>query len=169
MIQRKVDVLAEADRRLLVAASVQGYEFDGAVMAKVLGIDPVDIEEQLEVIDHIHGFVRRIREQEFPDGTLTLRYRFVHVLYQNRLHASVTPARRVALSLAVGKALETFYRDKTVDIASELAVLYSAAREFSLAVDYFRTAAKRAADVFAYEEALVLGRRALDALRMLPA
>jgi len=168
MIQRKVDVLAEADRRLLVAASVQGYEFDGAVMAKVLGIDPVDIEEQLEVIDHIHGFVRRIREQEFPDGTLTLRYRFVHVLYQNRLHASVTPARRVALSLAVGKALETFYRDKTVDIASELAVLYSAAREFSLAVDYFRTAAKRAADVFAYEEALVLGRRALDALRMLP-
>ena len=133
MIQRKIDLLSEADRKLLVAASVQGYEFDGAVMARVLGIDAADIEEQLDVIDRIHGFVRRVREQEFPDRTLTLRYRFVHVLYQNRLYASITPARRIAVSLAVSKALEAFYKDKTAEIASELAVLYEAAREFSLA------------------------------------
>jgi hypothetical protein len=55
MIERKIDQLSEADRRLLVAASVQGYEFDGAVMARVLGIDAVDIEEQLDVID-VGGF-----------------------------------------------------------------------------------------------------------------
>src|SRR5262249_32136681 len=31
MIQRKIDQLGEDDRRLLIAASVQGYEFDSAV------------------------------------------------------------------------------------------------------------------------------------------
>ena len=34
MIQRKIDLLTEADRKLLVAASVQGYEFDGAVFTR---------------------------------------------------------------------------------------------------------------------------------------
>src|SRR5262249_53204379 len=111
-----------------------------------------------------HGFVRRLREQEFPDGTLTLRYRFVHVLYQNALYASLTPARKTLLSLAAGKALEEFNRDNTPSIALELAVLYEVAREFPAASDYFRRAAKKAVDVFAYEEAYLLCRRALDCL-----
>ena len=34
MIQRMIDQLGEDDRRLLVAASVQGYEFDSAVVAR---------------------------------------------------------------------------------------------------------------------------------------
>ena len=168
MIQRKIDLFSDADRRLLVAASVQGYEFDGAIVAKVLGVDPADIEDRLDVIDRIHGFVRQVRELEFPDRTLTLRYQFVHVLYQNLLYASLTPARKASLSRAVGKALEECYGDKTGDIVSELAVLFEAARDFSLATDYFQLAARKAADLFAYEEAFLLGRRALDALRALP-
>src|SRR4029079_4837553 len=98
---------------------------------------------------------------------LTLRYRFVHVLYQNLLYASLTPTRKIALSRDIGKALESSYRDQTADIASELAVLYETAREFSRAADYFRVAAKKAADLYAYEEAFVLGQRALSALRAL--
>ena len=35
MIERKVTQLDEEDRKLLVTASVQGYEFDSAVVAKV--------------------------------------------------------------------------------------------------------------------------------------
>jgi predicted ATPase len=168
MIQRKIDVLDENGRRVLTAASVQGYEFDGAVVAKVLRLDPVEVEDELDALDRVHGFVRRAREQQFPDRTLTLRYRFVHVLYQNRLYASLAPARRASLSRAVAEALESFYRDKANDIASELAVLYESGREFSRAADYFRVAAQKAADVFAYEEALAVGRRALDQLRALP-
>src|SRR5262249_45712153 len=37
MIQRKIDQLSESDRRLLSAASVQGAQFDAAVVARVLG------------------------------------------------------------------------------------------------------------------------------------
>jgi hypothetical protein len=53
--------------------------------------------------------VRTVREQEFPDRTLTLRYRFVHVLYQNALYASLGPTRRASLSAAVAQALQGYY------------------------------------------------------------
>jgi tetratricopeptide (TPR) repeat protein len=168
MIERKIDGLEDADRRLLVTASVQGYEFDGVVVARLLRLDPGDVEERLAGLERIHGFVRTVGEVEYPDRTLTLRYRFVHVLYQNLLYSTLTPSRRVALSKAVGDALEGFYRDKTAEMVSELAVLFEAAREFSRAAEYFHLAAKKAAGVFAYEEALMLGRRALGMLRALP-
>ena len=48
MIQRKIDQLGEDDRRLLVAASVQGYEFDSAVVARVLERDAAQVEERLD-------------------------------------------------------------------------------------------------------------------------
>src|SRR5439155_1668379 len=68
MIQRTIDLLGETDRRLLNAASVQGHEFDAAVVARVVGVEPADAEEQLDTIDRIHGLVRRAREQELPDA-----------------------------------------------------------------------------------------------------
>src|SRR5262249_3507645 len=101
MIQRKIDQLGEDDRRLLVAATVQGYEFDSAVVARVLERDAAEVEERLDELDRVHAFVRVVREQELPDRTLTLRYRFVHVLYQNALYASLGPTRRASLSAAV--------------------------------------------------------------------
>jgi hypothetical protein len=76
LIQKKIAQPGEADRRLLAAAGVQGYEFDSAVVARVLGRDATEVEERLEVLDRVHGLVRLRREQEFPDGTLTLRYQF---------------------------------------------------------------------------------------------
>src|SRR5262249_45558655 len=78
MIQRKIDQLSEADRRLLVAASVQGYEFQAATVARALMLDRAEVEERLETLERVHAFVRRVAEKEFPDGTLTIHYRFVH-------------------------------------------------------------------------------------------
>ena len=86
MIQRKVEQLSPADRQLLMAASVQGPEFDSAVVAQVLGREPADVEERLDALQRIHFIVRLIREQTLPNRTLTLRYGFVHVLYQNALY-----------------------------------------------------------------------------------
>src|SRR5262249_34954582 len=48
MIERKIAQLGEEDRRLLVAASVQGFELEAAVVAQALALDAADVEEQLE-------------------------------------------------------------------------------------------------------------------------
>src|SRR5262249_45399342 len=83
LIERKLGQLEEGDRRLLAVGSVQGHEFDAAVVARVLDLDAAVVEERLEDLDRVHGMVRQRREHAFPDGTVTPRYQFVHVLYQN--------------------------------------------------------------------------------------
>jgi predicted ATPase len=168
MIQRKIDQLGEDDCRLLMAASVQGCEFDSAVVARVLQRDAAEVEERLDELDRIHAFVQMVREQEFPDRTLTLRYRFVHVLYQNDLFSSLRPTRRAALSAAMAQALLGYYGEKSGDVASELALLLEAARDCSRAADYFLVAAQNAVRVCANREAVVLARRGLELLASLP-
>lgn len=168
MVQRKIDQLGEGDRRLLVAAGVQGYEFDSAVVARALARDAAEVEERLEELERVHAFVRLVREQEFPDRTLTLRYRFVHVLYQNALYGSLRPTRRTALSAAVAEAMLGYYGEKSGAVAAELALLLEAARDFARAADYFLLAAQNAVRVFANQEAVVLARRGLDLLGALP-
>lgn len=168
MIQRKIDQLGDDDRRLLVAASVQGYEFDSAVIAQVLNQDAADIEDRLEELERVHAFVRAVCEHEFPDRTPTIRYRFVHVLYQNVLHASLQLMRRTSLSAAVARALVGYYEDKSREIAADLALLFEAARDAETAADYFLVAAQSAAQLFANKEAIVLARRGIEVLSSLP-
>jgi predicted ATPase len=68
MIERKIAQLGEGDRRLLVAASVQGYEFDAAVVAQALALDAAEVEEQLERLERVHAFVRLVRGTSSPIG-----------------------------------------------------------------------------------------------------
>jgi predicted ATPase len=165
MIHRKIDQLGDEDRRLLVGASVQGYEFDSAVIARALGIDPADVEERLETLCRVHAFVQFVEEKELPDGTLTQRYRFVHVLYQNALYASLKPTRKAALSTAVANALLTHYVDQSSVVGSELALLFETARDFPRASEYFLLAARHAARLFAWTPASELASRGLRCLK----
>lgn len=167
MIQRKTGQVSETDRRLLLAASVQGYEFDSAVLAKVLGLDAADVEERLETLERIHSFVRTMREMELPDSSLTLRYRFVHILYQNTLYASLSPTRRSSLSAAVAQALLGYYGEQDSQVVSKLAFLFEVARDFGRASHYFLLAAKYAAQISAHREAVALACHGLDLLKKL--
>jgi predicted ATPase len=168
MVEKKIGQLGDDDRRLLAAASVQGYEFDSAVVATVLGMNAAEVEERLDVLERVHGFVTLVGEKEFPDRSFTMGYRFVHVLYQNALCASLRPTRKASLSAAVAETLLGHHGTQRFAIASEVAMLFEAARDFERAAEYFLLAAQHAARVSANKEVVVLARRGLDALTMLP-
>jgi predicted ATPase len=168
MIQKKIDQLDEQDRRLLTVASVQGFEFDSAVVAKALPLDAAEVEDRLDALQRVHGFVRLSREQEFPDRTLTLRYHFLHVLYQNALYAALRPTRRATISAAVAEALLAHYGEKSATVASELALLFEAARDFERAIHWSLQASQQATRLFAYREAVALARRGLSLVPMMP-
>jgi tetratricopeptide (TPR) repeat protein len=168
LIQKKLDQLGEVDRRLLSVAGVQGNEFDSGVVARVLDLDAADVEERLEALDRVHGLVRLRCEQEFPDGTLVLRYQFVHVLYQNALYEALRPTRRASYSAAVARALLDHYGEQSAAIAGELALLLEAARDWGRAVEFFLIAAQNAARVHAHREAVALARQGLGLLPRLP-
>ena len=162
MIERKIDQLDEADRHLLIVASVQGLEFHAAVVAGALEMDEAEIEESLERLDQVHSFVRRVGEEEMPDGSLTLRYRFVHALYQNALYETLTPTRRTQLSGVVANALLRRHSTDLSAVAGELALLFEVAREFAHASDSFLQAAQKAIRVCANQEAVGLCRRSIE-------
>ncbi|MEK6322702.1 MAG: protein kinase [Acidobacteriota bacterium] len=168
MIQRKIAQLSDEDRRLLIAASAQGYNFDSAVVAQALTIDAAEVEERLQSLDTAYRFVKYRKEDEFPDHTLTLRYRFVHVLYQNALYATLTPSRRASLSASIAQALLRFYGRESAAVASELAFLFEAARDWSQASNYFLKAARNAVRIFANQEAIALCRRGQQMTRRMP-
>ncbi|HEY1377859.1 MAG TPA: AAA family ATPase, partial [Gemmataceae bacterium] len=168
MVRTKLALLGTADLRLLSAASVQGTEFDSAVVARVLKLDPADVEERLEPLDRVHGLVRLRREQEFPDGTLSLRYQFVHGLYHEVLAAALQPTRKAAWSAAAAAALADLHGDNAAAVAGEVALLYEAARDPARASDAFLQAARNAVRATAHRDAVGLARRGLRLLAGLP-
>jgi tetratricopeptide (TPR) repeat protein/predicted Ser/Thr protein kinase len=168
MIERKIDQVEERDLKLLFAASVQGPEFDSAVIAQAIEMDPADVEDRLDILEKIHVFVRRGSEDEFPDRSLTLNYQFVHVLYQNALYDSLPPTRRATLSGRVARALAERHGDQVKNVAARVAVLLETARDFSASAHYYYQAAGRSAELFAFREALALAERGLKAVHSLP-
>ncbi|MBS1808707.1 MAG: protein kinase [Acidobacteria bacterium] len=168
MIERKIAQLSEEDRKLLTAASVQGYEFDSAVVAQVLNLEADEVEERLEKLERVFAFVKVTSEGEFPNRTLTLKYRFVHVLYQNALYGALRITRKASLSREVAQTLEGFYGEQRTSVANQLAALYEAGREYARAAEYYRLAAEHATRVFAYQEAVALARRGLGLLQSEP-
>ena len=109
LIQAKMDRLDDTHRQLLATASVQGREFDSAVLAATMQLESQDVEETLHDLDEIHGLIRRIREEELPDGKFTVRYRFVYALYQEACYSTLAPTRKASLSASLAQAFLTYY------------------------------------------------------------
>jgi len=167
MIDRKIERLNPDDLVLLTAASVQGYIFDSAVVARVLGLSADDVEERLDNLDRVHALVELTGETELPDHTLNLRYRFVHVLYQNALYASLKATRKATLCREVGQTLERVHGERTPGVAHELAALFETGRDFARAARHYLSAARQAGKVFADREAATLAARGIQQVEKL--
>lgn len=168
MVQRKMEFITEEERRLLGAASVQGYQFDSAVLAKVLEWDPLEVEERLEKLETVDYFVKAGAEHDMPDGTLSCRYEFIHNLYQIAFYETLRPTRRSVLSGATARALLDYYGARSSKIAMRLAPLLAVAREWEQAGRYYFLASTSAAYLFALTEAATLARRGIEATNKMP-
>jgi len=167
MIERKLDRLDEDDRRLLTAAAVLGHEFESLLIADALEADPAWVEERLQSLERVHGLVRSLHSHELPDGGLSVRCAFVHILYQQALYHQLLPTRRAQWSLALAKAMEARLRDSTGAQHSELACLYEVGRDYLRAAHQFWLAAQHAAGIYAHGEAAGLAKRGVKLIETL--
>ncbi len=168
MIERKLDRLDDADRQLLAAAAVQGHEFEAVVVADACAADRAEVEERLHLLESVHGLVRSLRAHELPDGTLSIRFAFVHILYQQTLYRQLLPTRRKQLGLALAEALDARHPDAAGTAAAELACLYEVGRDFLRSGRQFWLASRHAARIYAHGEAVALARRGINLLSALP-
>jgi tetratricopeptide (TPR) repeat protein len=169
MIRKKIEALEEEGRRALQYASVEGEEFTSTVLAKLLEVDELILEERLDHLDKVHRLIQTRGEEELPNGELATRYRFAHALYQNVLYHDLVPKRRIALHRQVGDQLLQSYRDQAPRIAAQLAMHFERGRHFERAVEYLIQAGDNATKVYANAEAEEHYSRALGFIEKCPA
>ena len=167
-VRRKLESLDNDDRRLLCAASVQGLDFDTALVAAALQLREDEVEDRLERLEREHALVQFVDEWEAPDRTLTLRYRFAHHLYENAFFDSLRGTRRAALSRAIADRLVVRHGDKVAERAADIALLFETARDGVSAAQYWNVAAQAAAKLYAHEETVRLTKRGLALLEPEP-
>ncbi|MBM3226839.1 MAG: hypothetical protein FJZ47_23995 [Candidatus Tectomicrobia bacterium] len=78
LLDRQFEQLQPQEQVLLEAASVVGAEFAAAAVAAGLDEEIAAIEVSCEAFARRGQFLRALDPVEWPDGTLTARYRFLH-------------------------------------------------------------------------------------------
>ncbi len=145
LIREKVERLDEADKRLLTAASVEGLEFTGAVVAQLTERDEMEIEERLRSLQSTHRLVEPIGDLELAGGATSQRYRFVHSLYQHAFYDALAPKRRAAKHLLAAEALARLHAGRLETMRVALALHCELGRDFARAIEHTLAAAELAA------------------------
>jgi tetratricopeptide (TPR) repeat protein len=168
MIRKQMNALAEDDRQALQYASIEGEEFLSTVLATLLEVDELDLEERLDRLARAHRLIQSLGEVELPDGSLATRYRFANTLYQNVHYGDLVTKRRVLLHRRAGEKLVEHYGAEASTIATALAMHFEQGREFGRAVKYLIHAGDNATNRYANAEAKEHFSRAIDLVEKLP-
>ena len=121
-----------------------------------------------EDLSRRHQFIRGCGAQLLPNGETVDRYGFVHAVYRHVLYERVPVSRRVLLHRRIAERGEEVYRDRTNEIAAELAMHFERAANYKQAACYLHKAAHNAMQRSAYREGVALSRRGLALLATLP-
>ena len=168
MVEQQLEQLSSTDQALLEAASVAGAEFSAAAI-----VDSVeDVEEAIEArcnaLARRGQFLRALGVTNWPDGTVTARYAFMHALFQEILYERVPVSRRVRWHRQIGARLEVGYGPEAREPAAKLAEHFAQGRDYRRAVQYLRQAGENAMQRHAYAEAIAHFSTGLALLKTLP-
>jgi tetratricopeptide (TPR) repeat protein len=152
VIGKRLSLLTPECNQLLSVASVIGREFALETLKAVAGIN----EEVF--VDALKEAVRlSVLEERSQRGLV--RYRFTHAFFRQTLYEETIAPQRLKLHRQVAHSLETLYAKRLKEHATELAEHFSHSTDptdLKKAVEYGEMAAQRAADVYAYGEAVRL-------------
>ena len=148
VIRARIDRLDPDTRETLRVASVVGRDFGRAVLERVLG-RPAGLPGHLDRLKAA-GLVQQIRVA--PEAT----YRFKHSLIHEAAYASLLAHQRRSLHGATGRAIEQLFGERLDEQLESLARHFGHAEEWRDAVRYGMQAARRAANLNQFAEALDL-------------
>lgn len=168
VITERINRLKENVRNILLIACIEGEEFTAEVVARQLNID------EKEVIRILSSELEKRHHLVIAKGVKTLMrqrlslYVFQHILFQKYLYASLDEIEKIHLHEEVGKIIEELYGDQADEISVRLAIHFQEARMPAKAMEYLVKAGTRALHLSAYEETIVLFKKALDILKTFP-
>jgi predicted ATPase len=166
-IQHRFELLSSDKQAILEAASVAGDSFSIPAAAAATSLPEDDVEATCASWARDGHFLIADRAVIWPDGTLSVRYRFRHALFPEALYEVISPERRARFHRHIGNRLERAYGEQTAAVAAELAMHFEQGRELHKAVLYLEQAARNALERSAYAEAsrhLERGRELLEGI-----
>jgi tetratricopeptide (TPR) repeat protein len=168
LIEKQIERLSPDERTVLEAASVAGMECSSVAIASGLDKPTEWVERLCEELARRHQFLSPAWLVELPDGTITPRQRFIHVLYREVPYRLIAPKLRSEIHQRIAQRGEQVFGDRKSEIAAELAMHYEQSRDWPRALEHLLQAAENAAARSAHHEAIDLANRGLDALKFHP-
>jgi predicted ATPase len=168
LIEKQIERLSPDERTVLEGASVVGMECSSIAIAAGLDQTTEWVECHCEELARRHRFLSPAWLVELPDGTITPRHRFNHILYLEVPYSLVPPMRRSQIHHRIAEKGIAVYGDNVSEIAAELAMHFEQSRDWPLALQYLMQAAENATHRSAHHEAADLASRALEVLKALP-
>ena len=168
MIERNLERLSPEEQVVLEGAAVAGAEFCTTAVAAALQRSQHEVEACCAQLARREQFIQAQGASQWPDGNISERYAFLHVLYAEVLYGRIPYGERAELHHRIAECEEAAYGDRSSEIAAELANHYSRANDKDKAVKYFHLAAERAVARSAMIEAQDHYNYALELLGALP-
>ena len=167
MIEVQIGRLSAEEQRALEVASVAGAVFSVDIAATATDVQPDHLEDLYAALARRHRIIRPADPRQFPDGSDSSRYEFVHALYREVLYRRQAPRHRAKLHRRTGECLENLLLRESReispdDIAAQLAHHFEQGMEWDKALRYTRLASDVAVKRFSPNEALSILSRGLD-------
>ena len=153
LVRDHLEGLARPERDILEAASVADREFLSPVIARMVGREVREVEEDLRHLCRVRRLIIEAREETLPDGTPAARYRFAHSLYAEALREDIVVSRRHELHRTVAECLRRHWGSEAPRLATEIARHCEEGRDHAGAITSRGHAGDNAARLFAYAEA----------------
>src|ERR1700722_10313529 len=142
MIEAELKRLSPQEQNALELAGIAGASFSASQIGSVADMDARSLEDLYEELSRRHHIVKWAGTQSFPDGSVSERYEFAHVLYRQVLYDRQLPGRRARLHRQIGDHLAAMYAQRIEDVAPELAYHFEQAGDRPRAMEYLQRAAE---------------------------
>jgi tetratricopeptide (TPR) repeat protein/transcriptional regulator with XRE-family HTH domain len=162
VIGQRIARVDDGLRAALGVASVEGEAFTAEVVARVQGVDELQLIRSLsQELDRRHGLVREWEPEESLPARAA-RFGFRHALFRQYLYDGLGSAERRRLHGRVAWALIELHSDRVDDVAVQLAHHFGRAGEHERESAYLYRAGLRAQRLAALPEAVHSFRAALE-------
>src|SRR5262249_15041899 len=136
LLAKELEGLEKETQQLLAAASVVGMTFTPSEVAATLNYSLEATEAKFDNLANHGQFIAVQGLAEWPDGSITARYRFCHSLYQEVLYRRIGPAQQVRWHRELGAYFVALYGERAPEMASELAFHFEGGRDYRRALLY---------------------------------
>ena len=161
VIMARIDRLDENRKKILQVGSVIGKEFSSELLQEVPDI------KDLELRDHLLGLTNSglIYEKGLHPKT---SYVFSHALTHEVAYSNLLVQKRKEIHEKIGMAIEVLYPNRMEELYDILAHHFNKTDNSEKAFHYLNLAGKKAKEVFANDEALVLFKDSIKHIEQLP-